>query len=405
MAGLAFFVLWMAQDTTRYDLIAKGLVYAIFAAMIGLVVKWPWVSFAIMLGTPALQIVHVLRPVDDTTWQTYFAIAIVALLVGLHSSGAVRYFATPILAAAALLTAYCVVVTGSWARWTTASGEPLGPHPRWTEYATVSLAAFGLFAGAWAGGIAISTLKLNRVLRAAESKLEESDFELRLSQDRARISRDVHDALAHSLAIILSQAEGALALQQVRPEVANDSLQHIANIGRSALTDVRHLVEQIQDDETLTDWKPTTADLELLLRNMRNVGIHIQLHVTGTARSLAHSHDVAVFRIIQESLTNALKHAGPTSSVGIALDWLVTGLSIRIDSDPGTPMMSGGSGNRGIGIRGMKERARLAGGWLSAEQDGKGRFVVNAFVPADPVLTTDDGVTHSSIGAKEAPVG
>ncbi len=404
IAGLGFIAFWLAQDTTRYNTIEKGVVYGLFAAMIGLAVRWPWVSFALMLGVPALQIFNVLRAVDDRTWPIYFATVLVALLVGLRPSGAVRYFAIPILAATALLNAYCVVATGSWARWTTASGAPLGPHPRWTEYATVSLAAFGLFTGAWAIGIAGASLRLNRVLRAAESKLEETDFELRLSQDRARISRDVHDALAHSLAIVVSQAEGALALQQVRPEVTDESLQNIANVGRTALTDVRHLVEQIQDDETLTGWKPTTADLDVLLRNMRNVGMRIHFDVGGTVGILAPSHDVTVFRIVQESLTNALKHAGPTSNVAIALDWLNTGLSIRITSESGTPLMPGGSGNRGIGIRGMKERARLAGGWLSAEHDDEGRFFVSAFVPAGPPLSADDRVFRPMIGVQRAPV-
>jgi len=397
-AGLAFFAFWLAQETTRYNTIAKGVVYLLFTVAIGLAVSRPWVSFALMLGVPALQIVHLLQPVDDTTWPTYFASVIVALLVGLRSSGAVRYFAVPILAATALLNAYCVVSTGSWARWTTASGAPLGPHPRWTEYATVSLAAFGLFSGAWAVGIAGASLRLNRVLRAAESKLEETDFELRLSHDRARISRDVHDSLAHSLAIVVSQAEGALAFQQARPEVATDSLHNIANVGRMALIDVRHLVEQIQDDDTLTGWKPTTADLDVLVRNMRNVGMRIEFHAEGTVGTLAPSHDVTVFRIVQESLTNALKHAGPTSRVAIVLDWSSTGLSIRVASEQGTPLMPGGSGNRGIGIRGMKERARLAGGWLTADLLEDRQFVVSALIPVEPTKSSAGGGANTVAG-------
>jgi signal transduction histidine kinase len=403
-AGLVFFVAWMAQDTTRYNTVAKAIVYFLLAAMIGSAVRWPWISFAIMIGVPGLQIVHVLRLVDDKTWPTYFAAAIVAFLVGLRSSGAVRYIAIPMLAATAVLSAYCIVSTASWARWTTAGGEPLGSHPRWIEFATVSLAAFGLFAGAWAVGIAGASLRLNRVLQAAESKLEETDFELRLSQDRARISRDVHDSLAHSLAIVVSQAEGALALHQAKPEVAAESLRNIANVGRLALTDVRHLVEQINEDDTLTGWGPTTADVDLLLLNMRNVGMRIEFHVTGTVTTLAPSHEVTVFRIVQEGLTNALKHAGPTSSVVVILDWQNTGLSIQVSSESGTPLVPGGSGSRGIGIRGMKERARLAGGWLTASHDDYGQFVVNAFVPTDQA-PHDDAVARLSIDAKGAPVG
>jgi len=260
------------------------------------------------------------------------------------------------------------------------------------------LAAFGLFSGAWAVGIAGASLRLNRVLRAAESKLEETDFELRLSHDRARISRDVHDSLAHSLAIVVSQAEGALAFQQARPEVATDSLHNIANVGRMALIDVRHLVEQIQDDDTLTGWKPTTADLDVLVRNMRNVGMRIEFHAEGTVGTLAPSHDVTVFRIVQESLTNALKHAGPTSRVAIVLDWSSTGLSIRVASEQGTPLMPGGSGNRGIGIRGMKERARLAGGWLTADLLEDRQFVVSALIPVEPTKSSAGGGANTVAG-------
>ena len=382
--GVAFFAFWAAQDATRYNAVALLILYLLFAVMIAVSVRWPWASLSLMLTLPLMQLLRALQPFYDHTWAVYLSIAFVAVLIGGRKSGRARYFALPILGVTALLTAFNVIATGGWARLTTASGQPIGQHPRWTEYANLSLAAFGLFAGAWAIGVAGASLRIGRVLQAADSKLAETDFELRLSQDRARISRDVHDSLAHSLAIVVSQAEGALALLPVKPEVGGESLFTIANVGRVALTDVRHLVEQIQDDNTATGWRPTTADLHLLFHNMREVGMQINFHSTGNARPLAASHDVTVFRIVQESLTNALKHAGPACSVTVGLQWREEGLAITISSAAGTPLVATSSGSRGVGIRGMKERARLAGGWLTADLLEDRQFVVSALIPVEP---------------------
>lgn len=400
--GVGFFAFWAAQDITRYDTASRLLVYFLFAAMIGLATRWPWASLILMLAVPLLQLIWTLQSVDEKTWAVYFSVAMVAFLIGVRETGRVRYVAFPFLAATALVTAFNVVRSGGWARMTSASGQPIGPHPRWTEYANLSLAAFGLFAGAWAIGIAAASLRIGRVLEAAEGKLAETDFELRLSQDRARISRDVHDSLAHSLAIVVSQAEGASALLLLKPEVAAEALSNIADVGRVALTDVRHLVEQIQDDDTATGWRPKTADLDRLFQNMREIGLQIHFRPIGETGTLTTSRDVTVFRIIQESLTNALKHSGPGCTVTVTMQWREESLAITVHSTTGTPLIVNSSKSRGVGIRGMTERARLAGGWLTANADvdvDKG-FLVNALIPVESTTQVNGRQPELSIDSK-----
>jgi signal transduction histidine kinase len=258
-------------------------------------------------------------------------------------------------------------------------------HPLQEVFAWLLLAGFGIYAGAWALGVGVANVlkirSISRVLISAETRLEETDFELRLAQDRERISRDVHDALAHSLAIVVSQAEGALALRSVKPEVVGDSLRNIATVSRTALVDVRRLVEQIQEDDDVTTPKATIADIDSLVTHMREIGMDASLRLLGNPVSLMPSQELAVYRIVQESLTNSLKHGGPTSTVTVVLDWRGPGLAVLVTSAGGTPLIKERADpDRGVGIAGMKERARLAGGWLTAELSDDGSFIVTAFL-------------------------
>ncbi|BDZ51976.1 hypothetical protein GCM10025867_42170 [Frondihabitans sucicola] len=187
--------------------------------------------------------------------------------------------------------------------------------------------------------------------------------------------------------MIVSQAQGARALDVTRPGVAAEALSTVTDVARTALVDVRMLVERIQAEGDGTAPAASLADVPDLVDQMRSLGMRIDLSISGQQTvALTEAQQVAVYRIVQESLTNALKHAGTASHVTVGLEGERTGLSLEVASEGDRPLVE--KSGRGIGIAGMKERARLAGGWLRAAHTGRldgpgvSRFVVTAFVPA-----------------------
>lgn len=355
----------------------------------------PAISFVLLAVVPAAQLAQGRQAPDISEWTLYGSALLVAPFAGSSLVGLRRYAALLAGAAVCFLDAVVIVRDGGWGRWTLPNGQPFQTHPLWWEFGTIMLGGFGLYAGAWAVGVVLSGLRLSRRLEATEERLEDREFALKLSEDRARIARDVHDALAHSLAVVVSQAEGASALIHLRPETTKESLQNIARVGRSALTDVRRLVEQIREHDDVVAVRSSTADIDALVDRMRSIGMTISSRSSGEPGNLAASQDVAVFQIAQEALTNALKHAGTTSTARVDLDWADDGLTLRVSSRGSTPLIVPGTSGRGVGIEGMRERARLAGGWVTAGPDASGDFVVAAFFPA-----ADDS-SYSTSGAQE----
>jgi signal transduction histidine kinase len=414
IVGVVYFVTWVVTEWGR-SVGSVAIVFAMFAVAIG-IAKWqPLASLAILVLVPTLQILGLVYPPSGTSWPAYGAAALVAFLVGFSGPRRPRYLALVIGAVAVALFAYRLALPSraenSWSSWTgmIAVGRL---HPLQEDFLTLLLAGFGIYAAAWALGVGLANVahirRISRVLISAETRLEETDFELRLAQDRERISRDVHDALAHSLAIVVSQAEGALALRTAKPEVVGDSLRNIATVSRTALVDVRRLVEQIQEDDDVTTPKATIADIEALITHLREIGMDASLRVFGDRAPLMPSQELAVYRIVQESLTNSLKHGGPTGTVTVVLDWRGPGLAVLATSAGGTPLIQERvDPDRGIGVAGMKERARLAGGWLTAGLSGDGSFIVTAFIPTHDGSSATAGVPGGAAadGAAAAPAG
>jgi signal transduction histidine kinase len=127
---------------------------------------------------------------------------------------------------------------------------------------------------------------------------------------------------------------------------------------------------------------PLAEGVPDLVERMRGLGMTVDLRVSGRTLALSDARQVAVYRIVQESLTNALKHAGPDARVTVGIEAASRGVSLNVTSEGEDPLVA--RGDPGAGIDGMKERARLAGGWLRAAptgRDGRGGFVVTAFVP------------------------
>lgn len=396
MLGAAVFLtLWMLTEISRIT-VGGVLVLVLFSVAIAVSGFVPIASLALIVAIPALQLLGILYPPSPTDWPIYQAIGFVALVIGFRGEGLVRKLVLPVGVASALLIASRMMVP-SWQEgyWTDWIGRQyiFSDYPHRENFLTLLLMALGFYIGMWALGLAGRSLLRERaiggVLVEAEDRLKNTDFELRLSQDRARISRDVHDALAHSLAVIVSQAEGAIALGEKKPRVRVDALRNIATVGRTALVDVRSLVERItssEEDESIATPRPTIADLGSVVAHLEDLGMDVSLREIGERGLLAPSHELAVFRIVQESLTNALKHAGRTSVARVTLDWQGPGLAVLVTSSSPSGETLPTSTARGVGIEGMKERARLTGGWLTAGASGDGIFIVTAFIPALQVV-------------------
>ncbi|WP_426516877.1 sensor histidine kinase [Diaminobutyricibacter sp. McL0618] len=380
-AAVCYFVLWVVGEWARSGLGGPTTVFALLALAIALSTWMPLLSLALIVAVPALQAAGLAVAPSNTTWAAYLAAAIVAFFVGFRGSKAARFLALPAGAAAAVLMALALIAPLSPNPLDQGSGASLR-----SVAVLVALAAFGIIAAAWGVGMALreflSRREVSVELHESEIRYERADLELRLAQDRARIARDVHDALAHSLAIIVSQAQGAVALADVRPGALTESVEAIADVGREALLEVRGLVERIQNDDEAVVPRETIADLAALVSHMRTVGMDAVLEIQGSGQ-LTPSHELAVFRIVQESLTNALKYGGRGVAVRVELVWQENDVRVTVSSVSRTlANPSAVAMGAGVGIHGMKERARLAGGWLTTAQSAENEFVVSASIPA-----------------------
>lgn len=243
------------------------------------------------------------------------------------------------------------------------------------------------YVGAWSIGTAIveARRRIEALREAAEvgRRLEHSEQELTLSDERTRIAREMHDVVAHSLAVILAQAQGARALETRRPAAMAEALDAIADAARTALLDVRGVIDGMVDG--VPPPQPGLAGIGELLERVRSAGVEVRAVAAGEPQELGPGQQAAVYRIVQEGTTNAIRHRGRGSGIDLVLDWRGPGLSIQlVSSGAGDAEPAHGAENlrgAGRGIPGMKERARTAGGWLAAGADESGVHRITAFIP------------------------
>jgi signal transduction histidine kinase len=197
-------------------------------------------------------------------------------------------------------------------------------------------------------------------------------------EERARIAREMHDIVAHSLAVIVRQAEGGAFVAARSPERAERSLRTIADTGRAALTDMRGLLGVLRDPDAdvadpadvTTGPQPTLADLPQLVAGVRDIGIDAELTESGEAFALSAATELAVYRLAQEGLTNAVKHAGRPAHVAVGLTWEPTELTVEIvDDGRGSDAPVPGSGS---GLLGLRDRIAAVGGTFSADRLERG---------------------------------
>jgi signal transduction histidine kinase len=238
------------------------------------------------------------------------------------------------------------------------------------------IAGTAFFLLAWTLG-----LLANIWMRARESRRAQAEAEraVVVEQERNRIARDMHDVVAHSLAVVIAQADGARYAQRTDPAAAEAALTTIASTAREALADVRVLLARLRHAEGEAP-QPALGDLDRLYESFEASGLELVRTASGDPLQLSAAAQLAVYRVVQEALTNALRHGATSAPVRIHFAWddEAVGLSVRNRLRSAAP-----AGPPGHGLTGMTERAALIGGRLDAGITGD-QFVVDAVVPAHP---------------------
>ncbi len=376
-AGIGFVTL-----DIRVELVSRVSIALMVACAVAL--AWrrakPATSFLVICAIACLQ-VAVGEPIS--AWD-------VAMPISLFSAAA---YASRGFGRASLL----IAVAGYLAVWVLATNllGRLDSLPNLPDVLTTArgagfLAVLGLLVLIWAAGDQVRAARERfgfALERASQQQRElEADARLGAMAERQRIARELHDVVAHGLSVMIVQADGALYAAAEHPEAPGEALATIAATGRESLAEMRRLLGVLRDgpEAAATAPQPEVDAIPELIEGFRGAGLSIGLAVDGPSRRLEPVVSLTAYRVVQESLTNVLQHAGTTSArVRIAYGTGVLGLEIA--NDPGAgPAATPPRPSRGLGLVGMRERVGLVGGTMWAGPVPTGGFLVRVEIP-DPM--------------------
>jgi signal transduction histidine kinase len=274
------------------------------------------------------------------------------------------------------LTAAGVAAVATWASLPLA----IHLHPR-TDQDAVQLFAV---IGAWLAGDMVRALGgYRQQLQLIQRRRAVEELRLARAEERLRLSRDVHDVVSHSLSSIAVRAGAARLVSAEQPGQADAALAAIETASRSALDELRRLLRQIRDPQDTDDvTAPELSDLPALVERLRMAGLDVSYHTSGQPRAYGTAVGLSVYRIVQEALTNVTRHASGARA-RVHVDHGADELTVTV-TDDGDPDPAGPGPGEGLGIPGMRERAELLGGSLTAGPGPDGGFIVSARLPAQP---------------------
>ena len=390
---------WLERRAHALDAVAAGL-FA-FVALVG-----AWAS-SVELGWS--RVVWAALVVAPLAWRRRRPVASVVAVytVGLLHTA----LGTPLLVPAdlaVLVALYSVTVYGPrWAHRTAMIGAIVGSCVLGVALMVASgvpdlggvlgVALFCAMAAlaVWAAGL-VKRARRETLLawrdRAERLEVErDQQAQIATAAERARIAREMHDIVAHSLSVVVAQADGGRYAAQADPEAAGRALGTIAETGRAALADMRRLLGVLRTEGGVRAGdgdpgapaelvpQPAAQDIEGLVEGMRASGMAVSLVRMGSPRPLPPGAGLTAYRIAQESLTNVLRHAGPEPAVTVLVQWAPTALLLEVTDDGrGAAAVSDGAGN---GLVGMRERAAMFGGSVAAGPRPGGGFRVRAELP------------------------
>jgi signal transduction histidine kinase len=216
--------------------------------------------------------------------------------------------------------------------------------------------------------------------RATRLELEHEEAATRaVAAERQRIARELHDVIAHSVSVMTVQAGAVRRLLAPEQVKEREALETVEATGREALTEMRRLVGLLREQGAMPEFSPQPGlgTMDALLDGVRSAGIHVDLEVDGAPRELPPGVDLAAYRVVQESLTNALKH-GACERAWVSMHWREDELELEIANDG---MGDGDGSGGGHGLDGMRERVALYGGDVEAGERDGGGYVVRARLP------------------------
>ncbi|MCP2328722.1 signal transduction histidine kinase [Hamadaea flava] len=263
-------------------------------------------------------------------------------------------------------------------------------HQQTLELALVVLLALAL--GYALGEAARSRQAHVRTLEQRASDLEREHrqrVELAAADERARIGRELHDVIAHSLSVIVVQAQAALAAQHRRPERTAQAVREVITVGRDSLAEMRRLIGAFGPEPDTRDRLASpvgVAALPALIERIRAAGVPVQYSLDGALAELPAGVDASVYRIVQEALTNTLKHAGAGATARVRLATGPEYVEVEV-TDDGTGPPAGPDTDDGNGLRGIAERVHLLGGTLTVGPNPCGGFLVRTRLPVPAVVS------------------
>ncbi|HEU5456455.1 MAG TPA: sensor histidine kinase, partial [Nocardioides sp.] len=247
------------------------------------------------------------------------------------------------------------------------------------------------FVGApWAAGLTIRLRREREAMLGAENerlRREQQEQAARaVAEERSRIARELHDVVSHAISVTVLQARGARRTLDTDPTTARRALDAIEQTNTAALGDMRRLLAVLRDTEPegrSTDDhspQPSLAHLDRLLEHVRDSGVPVEVGVVGDARELPPGVDLSAYRIVQEALTNVLKHSA-RAEARVVLEYADNALAVTV-SDNGIPgPVNGTDPGGGHGLIGIQERVAVVGGEVSAGPRPDGGFEIRATLP------------------------
>lgn len=249
----------------------------------------------------------------------------------------------------------------------------------WREAVTT----WALLSIVWAAAGVLRLYRMNATRAERRAALFAADRDARareaVAEERARLARELHDSVGHALNVVVLHAGAAQRVVDKRPELAREALGSIETVGRQALVDIERMLGVLRAGESESlDAAPGVGQLEVLCESVREAGLPVTLTVEGDRVELPSSVDLTAYRIVQEALTNTLKHAGDARArVRIRYGPGAVELDVE-DNGRGTAAKAGGGGR---GLVGMRERVAIFGGELQAGPRAEGGFAVHARLP------------------------
>lgn len=356
-----------------------GYVVVMVASCVALVLRRRWPLVAVLIWLAAM-ILHVLlgQPGNPLPLDWVTSVAVLATLAAAYTVQAQLPHRTRRLFVAALALG---PVAGAVAGWDgdrdQVLGRTIGVVLAWALIAVLSL--LGVMSR-------IRGQELDRAVAHATLLQAQQDQEIELAtlDERTRLAREMHDTVAHSLGVVIAQADGGRYAVIADPQAGKESLDAIAKVARESLAEMRRLVGTLRNEDRELAAAPKASDIPSLVDDFRGAGLWIRHQESGSAPAeLAPTLSLTIYRLVQQSLSNALKHGTSHPSAHLVIEW-TDELFVLDVTNPLPATRQAPDETPGHGLIGMLERARMLGGTLTAgpvDGDGPPRWRVRAALP------------------------